>query len=206
MSAILVVGAGGHGKVVADILARQGKTVAGFLDDDDSIRGQMRLDLPVLGAIVDYQSYDDHILVPGIGSNSARKTVAERIGLTADQWISAIHPAATIAPSVSLGRGVVIAAGAIINPDAVIGDFAIINTGATVDHDCQIDAFCHIAPGVNLAGGVRVGQGTLIGIGASVTPYRNIGQWVVVGAGAAVTMDIPDHVTAVGVPASWKSK
>lgn len=205
MSAILVVGAGGHGKVVADILVQQGKIVTGFVDDDPSLRGQMRLKLPVIGAIEDCDHYNDHVLACGIGSNAARKTVAERIGANADRWISAIHPSAIIAPSVSLGHGVVIAAGAIINPDAVIGDFAIINTGVTVDHDCEIGAYCHIAPGVNLAGGVRVGQGTLVGIGASVIPCRNIGQWAVIGAGAVVTADIPDHVTAVGVPAVWTS-
>jgi sugar O-acyltransferase (sialic acid O-acetyltransferase NeuD family) len=205
MRAILVVGAGGHGKVVADILVRQGKTVAGFVDDDGNIRGQTRLDLPILGIISDHGHDDRYLLAPAIGANAARKTVAERIGSAADRWVSAIHPSATISGSVSLGRGVVIAAGAVINPDAVIGDFTIINTGATVDHDCEIGPFCHIAPGVNLAGGVCVGEGTLIGVGANVIPYRSIGKWVVIGAGAAVTMDVPDYVAAVGVPASWKS-
>jgi sugar O-acyltransferase (sialic acid O-acetyltransferase NeuD family) len=199
---ILVVGAGGHGKVAADILLRAGQTVLGFVDDDEATWGTAPLGLPVFGATVDYAKFQVTGLVMGIGSNRARKAVVERISV-GTVWQSAIHPAAVIAESARIGRGVLIAAGAIINPDAVVGDFAIINTGATVDHDCALGAYVHIAPGVNLAGGVQVGEGTLIGVGARVIPYQRIGAWAIIGAGGVVVRDVPDGVTAKGVPARW---
>lgn len=205
MSGILVIGAGGHGKVVADILLARGLPVAGFLDDDPALVGAERLGLPVLGPIESWPAHAPAALSMALGDNHARQRVAGRLSLPAARWISAVHPTAVIAPSARLGSGVVIAARAVINPDAVVGDFAIVNTGATVDHDCELGAFCHVAPGVSLAGGVRVGEGTLIGVGASCIPYRAIGAWSVVGAGAVITRDIPGGVTAVGVPARWRT-
>jgi sugar O-acyltransferase (sialic acid O-acetyltransferase NeuD family) len=204
---ILVLGAGGHGKVAADILRRGGRrfiseTVLGFLDDDETTWGATRLGLPVLGAIAQYAQFQPTGLVMGIGSNKARSSIVERLNADA-LWQNAIHPTAILAESARIGRGVLIAAGAIINPDAVIGDFAVINTGTTIDHDCSIGAYAHIAPGVNLAGGVQVGEGTLVGIGAKVIPYTTIGAWAVIGAGAVVVRAVPDGATAMGVPARW---
>lgn len=205
MSGLLIVGAGGHAKVVADILISQGITVLGFLDDNLTLRDAHCLGLPILDPIDDYQSHSPTGLVMGIGDNATRKAVAERLGNEARPlWRTAIHPSAIVARSARIGEGTVIAAGAVINPDAVIGRHVIINTGATVDHDCDIDDFCHIAPGANLAGGTCVGEGSLIGIGATVIPYHSIGSWAVVGAGAVVVTDIPDNVIAKGIPARWE--
>jgi sugar O-acyltransferase (sialic acid O-acetyltransferase NeuD family) len=205
MSGLLVVGAGGHAKVVADILLSQGLNVAGFLDDDPNTWGGTPLGLPVLGSVDSYASYSPEGLVMGVGSNIARKQVVERLGAEAHGlWRNAVHPKATLASSVRLGVGVVVAAGVIVNPDSVLGDHVIINTGAIVDHDCTIGSYTHIAPGVKLAGGACVGEGALIGIGASVIPLRTIGEWATVGAGAVVVDDIPDGVIAKGVPARWE--
>lgn len=202
MSGILIIGAGGHGKVVADILLQQSAPVLGFLDDDPTTWGTSRLGLPVLGAIDTFLDHSPEGLVMGIGSNVLRQDIVKRLGSLAQElWWSAIHPQAIIAPSARIGRGTVVAAGAIVNPDAMVGDHVIINTGATVDHDCRIGDFAHIAPGVHLAGGVRVGEGSLLGIGSTVIPCCSIGQWTIIGAGAVVVDDIPSHAVAVGVPA-----
>ncbi len=206
MSGILIVGAGGHAKVVADILLCQGLAVLGYVDDDPSSWGEQRLGLPVLGGIDRWTEHTPDGLVMGVGGNAARQAIVRRLGeAAADMWRNAVHPSATVAPSVRLGVGVVIAAQAALNPDTVVGDHVIINTGATVDHDCILGEYSHIAPGAHLAGGVQVGAGTLVGVGVSVIPYQTIGSWSTIGAGATVVREIPGHVTAYGVPARWNT-
>lgn len=201
---MLIIGAGGHAKVVADILRAQGVHVQGYLDDEVSLQGQQRLGLPVLGPVEAYRDFNPEGLIIGIGSNSARYAITKRLSdILNNVWINAIHPQAVIAPSVRFGAGVVVAAGAVINPDAVIGDHAIINTGATVDHDCVIGRFVHIAPGAHLAGGVQLEDEGLIGIGAVVIPGCHIGAKAIIGAGAVVVSDIPAGVTTKGIPARW---
>jgi sugar O-acyltransferase (sialic acid O-acetyltransferase NeuD family) len=202
MSGVLILGAGGHAKVIADILISQGTQVQGFLDDDPNLWGEMRLGLPVLGAIGQYLEYEPEGLIIGIGNNLVRQRVAERLSTQAQRlWCNAIHPRATIARSVRLGRGIVVAAGAVINPDTVLGDHAIINTGATVDHDCAIGDYVHVAPGAHLAGGVLVREGAFIGIGSSLIPNIRVGEWTTVGAGSVVTNDLNAKLIAFGVPA-----
>jgi sugar O-acyltransferase (sialic acid O-acetyltransferase NeuD family) len=204
---VLILGAGGHGKVIADILLKQGVSIAGFLDDNPSTWGSKALGLPILGGIDEYTQYTPTGLILGIGSNQVRQRIVSRLGQTVEPlWINAVHPTATIALDVQLGKGVVLAAQTVINTGSRIGNHVIVNTGATIDHDCNVQDFCHIAPGVHMAGGVTVGTGTLLGIGAAVTPYRTIGAWSTVGAGATVVHDIPEHVTAMGTPAHWKSQ
>ena len=204
MSSLLVVGAGGHAKVVADLLLCQGLQVGGFLDDDPRTWGTTRLGLPVLGSLSTYVDYAPSGLAMGIGDNASRERIVAQLGQAAQSlWRTALHPKATIAASARLGRGVVVAAGAVLNPDSVLGDFAILNTGATVDHDCNIGEYAHLAPGTHLSGGVSIGRGTLVGVGATIAPGCSVGEWAVIGAGAVVVSDIPDRVTAIGVPARW---
>lgn len=206
MNPVIILGAGGHAKVVVDILVSSRAELLGFLDDNPTIWNTKVLGFPVLGKISDSSNHESSRLIVGIGDNLRRREIVERLGAFADgRWQSAIHPSAVVAASAHIGVGSVVMAGAVINPDAVIGNHAIINTGATVDHDCQIGDYVHVAPGVHLAGGVLVGENTLIGIGAAVIPYRSIGASAVIGAGAVVVDDIPDRVTAMGVPARWRS-
>ncbi|MBI5960526.1 MAG: acetyltransferase [Chloroflexi bacterium] len=202
MTSILILGAGGHAKVVADILIGQGIEVMGYLDDNPQTWNTKPLNIPVLGPTHIYAQYEADGMIIGIGSNIIRRSLVDQLGADGRvSWANAIHHQSIIAPSVRLGVGLIIAAGAILTPDSVIGDHVIINTAATVDHDCQIGAFCHIAPGSHLGGGVQVGEGTLIGIGATVLPYCKIGCNVTVGGGAVVVNDIPDGMTVKGIPA-----
>jgi sugar O-acyltransferase (sialic acid O-acetyltransferase NeuD family) len=202
MSGVLILGAGGHAKVVADILCCQDVPVMGFLDDNPAIWGATRLGLPILGGIATYREYLPGGLILGIGDIAVRQAVIERLGPHAcDLWCNALHPRATVAQSVRLGRGVAVMAGAVVNPDAVLGDHSVVNTGATVDHDCIIGEYAHIGPGAHLAGGIRVGPSAFIGIGASVTPWLTIGEGAIVGAGSVVISDVPSRVVVKGVPA-----
>lgn len=202
MSGVLILGSGGHAKVIADILRCQGVQVRGFLDDNSAVWGQTRLGLPVLGAIDRYREFESEGLIVGIGANRIRREVVQRLGPAAEAlWQNAIHPTAVIADSVRIGRGTVIMANAVINPDTIIGNHAIVNTAATIDHDCTIADYVHTAPGCHLAGGVQVGEGAFLGIGVVVIPSLFIGEWATIGAGAAVVRSIPDGMTAKGVPA-----
>lgn len=204
MSGVLILGAGGHAKVIADILLLQDVTVLGFLDDDPALWGKQFIGLPVLGSIASYADYAPDGLVSAIGSNAVRKRVVSRLGVAVESlWQTVIHPRATVAHSVELGCGLVIAAHAVVNPDSKLGDHVIVNTGATVDHDCIVDSFAHIAPGVHLAGDVKIGEGSLIGIGSQSIPGCHVGAWSVVGAGSTIVTNIPANVTAKGTPARW---
>ena len=194
---VLVVGGGGHAKVVVATPQAAGFAVAGVLDDDAAKLGSSVLGVPVIGG-TEMAARSERPVVLAIGSNAARRDLAARL---ACRWASAVHPEATVHSSVRVGPGAVIFAGAVVQPDTVIGAHAIVNTGARIDHDCMIGNFAHVAPGCALAGAVRVGEGAFLGIGSAVIPGVSIGAWAVVGAGAAVVRDVPDGATVAGVPA-----
>lgn len=203
---IIILGAGGHAKVIADILLKTQVPVAGYLDDDPTTWNTVRLGIQVLGPIQRITEYNPDGIVCGIGDNNIRYRIVSTLSSKFQaRWINAIHPSAVISPSARLGVGVVVAAGTVINTDAEIRDHTIINTGATVDHDCVLEPFAHIAPGCHLAGNIHIGEGVLLGIGSLVTPGNSIGAWSVIGAGSTVVDEIPDHVTAKGTPARWLS-
>lgn len=202
---LFLVGASGHGKVVADIVRLAGSDeLAGFLDDDPAKAGGRSLGLPIFLRADAMRS-----LGPGagagaivtIGTNSVRMALAGELLAAGLTLRSAVHPAAVVAADVALGPGTVVMAGAVLNPGTSVGANVIVNTGATVDHDCILEDGVHVSPGAHLAGGVRVGRGAHVGIGAVVIPGIRIGSRSVVGAGAAVIREVPDGATVAGTPA-----
>lgn len=198
---ILIIGSGGHAKVVADILlAMEGVQPVGYASRDAVVGSTGPLGLPVLGVDTETAAIEHDSVVVAIGDNRVRKQVFDRM-TAAGETFSAVHPSAIIAPGVTVGAGCMICAGVIINPGSCIGENGILNTGCTVDHDCDIAPHVHIAPGVNLAGTIQVGEGAFLGIGSSVVPGVSIGQWTTIGAGAAVIGNIKSNTVAVGVPA-----
>ena len=192
MSRLIIIGAGGHGKVVAD--ATNKKCI--FLDDNQDLE-------QVVGSIEQLQQIqqDGDQVIVAIGDNKTRLSLLDGLCNIA----TVVHPSATVSESASLGMGTVVFANAAVNPDTVIGRGCVINTGATVDHDCVLEDGVHISPGANIGGGVTIGCCSWIGIGASVRHGITIGKDAVVGAGAAVVSDIPDGITVVGVPAKEPS-
>lgn len=203
---VVIVGAGGHAQVVADILLRMHETSGdiqpiGYLDDDLQLLGQKFLDLPVLGKIAQLNQIDHDAVIVAIGDNAIRQRIFEMLGQNGERMATARHPRAVIAPDVQIEPGSMICAGVVVNTGSVVGANAILNTGCTVDHHCRIGSHAHIAPGAHLGGEVVVGNGALVGIGAIVMPRCHIGEYSVIGAGACVTQSVPPGLTVVGVPA-----
>lgn len=203
---VLILGAGGHAWVVADILFRmqeagQDVVPVGYLDDNPQLAGQRFLDLAVLGALSRLPDQAHDAVVIAIGHNQTRQRLFSALQERGEQFVVARHPKSVIASDVRIGTGTMICAGAIVNPGSVVGANVILNTGCTVDHHNLIGDHVHIAPGVHLGGEVAIGEGTLVGIGSTVIPQHTIGAWSVVGAGSLVSKNIPDRSTAVGVPA-----
>ena len=195
---VVVLGAGGHAKVVIATLQAAGQTVSAVLDDNPRLWGQSLLGVRVAGPISSIDGRRCRAVI-AIGDNVLRRRIAEQWPRI--NWLTVIHPSSVVHASVLLGPGTVICAGAVIQPDARIGSHTIINTSASVDHDSIVGDHVHVAPGARLAGQVRVDAGTLIGIGACVTPGIRIGAHSIVGAGSAVVNDLPDHIIAYGTPA-----
>lgn len=201
---LLVIGAGGHSKVVIDAALRSGHwTVVGLIDDAGDRAGQKVLGFPVLGPSKKLAELVQPRIcaIVAVGSNGARLRLQGMVTALGIEVATIVHPSATVASSVAIGAGAVVMAGAVINADSVIGDGVIVNTGATVDHDCRLGDFCHVAPGATLCGGVSIGARALVGVGAAIVPGVVVGSDCVIGAGAAVLKSVSDGVRAVGVPA-----
>lgn len=197
---IIIFGAGGHGRVVLDILLESGANVLGFLDDDKSKVGQKIRGFKVLGDRSYIEKRDSVGLALGIGDNAIRENIFRKAKDTGLRTVSAVHPMAIVSKDVIIGEGVVIMPGAIVNAGTVLKEGVVINTGATVDHDCHLKRFCQVWPGAHLAGTVRVGEFSYIGTGTSVIQNINIGKKVMVGAGTVIISDVPDNVTVAGNP------
>jgi UDP-perosamine 4-acetyltransferase len=207
---LLIWGAGGHGKVVADLVRALGHELAGYVDADAGRLGAtvepgggrvvMSQD-ELLRLLEDERRLPDGIdaVVPAVGDNAARLRCLRRLGTFCAPALA--HPAAVVSPSARLGAGTVVLAGAVINAAARIGAAVIVNSGAIVEHDCLIGDGAHLSPRAALAGGVRAGERCWVGIGASVIQGVTIGAGSMVGAGAAVVRDVEDGTTVVGVPA-----
>ncbi len=195
MNKLIIVGAGGHGKAVADLALKNGYTDIAFVDDRAA--GEC-MGFPIIGTCDDLEKQNDGKtdFVIAIGRNETRKAIAEAHDVN---WVTIIHPTAVIAVHVSIGKGTVVMAGAVVNTCAEIGEHCIINTAAVVEHDNTIGDFVHISPGVKLSGAVSVGCCTWIGIGACVINNLSICGDVVVGAGSVVVKDIKIAGTYYGI-------
>lgn len=200
---IIIIGAGGHAKVVIEALRQARKNVVGVVDTDGAKHGKDVLGVKLLGdeSMVLGLDPGDIQLANGLGPIEQRRAIFERFGDKEFRFVTVRHPSAVIADSAIVGEGAQIMAGAVVQPDAALGDNVLVNTGASVDHDCDIGHHAHVAPGATLAGGVRVGDGSLIGAGATILEKVRIGAACIVGAGAAVVGDVADGTTVVGVPA-----
>ena len=203
---VVVVGAGEHGQVVADVLLssrRQGSEwePVGFVDDNPALNGCKLLGLPVLGRVESLGLFPHDGVVVAIGDNDTRRSVFSLLEQRGERFVIARHPSAIIAVDVEIGPGTMICAGAIVNPGTTIGSGVILNTGCSIDHHNRIGDHVHVAPGVHTGGTVTVGAGSLVGIGATVMPGRTIGANSVVGAAALVQQDVADATVVVGVPA-----
>jgi sugar O-acyltransferase (sialic acid O-acetyltransferase NeuD family) len=197
---LLIIGASGHGKVVADIALKMNRwKYVGFLDDNETIKSSMGLD--VLGKSSDVISFiKDYDIFVGIGNNQMRKKIQKKLEDAGANIPVLIHPNAIIGEQVEINSGTVIMAGVIINCCTRICKGCIINTGVTIDHDNLLQNFVHLSPGVHLAGTVEVGQGTWLGIGSLVSNNVRISEGCIIGAGAVVIKDITETGTYVGVP------
>ena len=202
------LGAGGHSKVVIEILRSMGTfELVGLVDPKRELWGTQVLGVPVLGddgtlaALHEQGVSHAFIGLGGVGDNTPRKRVYERALSYGFRAVNALHPNAVVSPSAELGEGVTIPAGTVINASARLGNNVIVNTGAIVEHDCVVGDHVHIATGARLASTVRVGDGAHIGAGATVRQSIVIGEGAVVGAGAVVVKDVPAWTVVVGVPA-----
>lgn len=202
----VVIGAGGHGRVVLDILIRAGQhEPVGFIDSDPRLLGRRIDGRRILGDLGDLPRLASENGIGGavvaIGNNGVRREFAERIEALGMVLVNAIHPSANIASSAILGRNVVVAAGALVCAHCAIGDSVILNTGCIIDHETMIGTASHICPGARLAGRVTVESGAFVGIGATVIQNIRVGCEATIGAGAVVINDVDALDTVVGVPA-----
>lgn len=197
---VVVIGAGGHAKVVIGALRACGREVSAAYDTTPEKWGGRCNGVPIL-PFAEFASAMGTEVFLAIGDNQARRALDQQLKPASPV---VIHPAAWVDPSARLAPGTLVCAGAVIQAEAVVGRHAIVNTGASLDHDCVLGDYVHVAPGARLAGSVKVGEGALLGVSSAFLPGVRIGAWATVGAGAAVVGDVPEGVVARGVPARWR--
>lgn len=201
---IVVIGHGGHSKVICDlILSQSGYEIVGYLDD--KYKDVRLIENIFYGPILSVRRLVEYFIdikfIIAIGDNKARKKIVQKLNLSCEHFVTLVHKSAVISPTSRIGPGTVVMPNSVINADSEIGDHTIINTGAIVEHDSKISDFIHVSPGATLTGAVQLEEGVLIGAGATVIPNIKIGRWSVIGAGATVISHIPSYCTAVGIPA-----
>jgi sugar O-acyltransferase (sialic acid O-acetyltransferase NeuD family) len=203
---LIIIGAGGHGKVLADIALKMKRwSSIAFLDDDRELGEKMGI--PVIGTLADIGNWmEDTEYVVGIGNNTVRERIHDCLEQLGANIVTLIHPSSVIGEQVELGAGTVVVAGAVINCCTRIGRGCIINTAATIDHDSSLEEFVHVSPGSHLGGAVKVGKGSWIGIGVAVSHNVIISPGCTIGAGAVVIKDIVEAGTYVGVPVRKTNK
>ena len=200
MKDLIIIGAGGHGRVVADIAQKLGiYNKISFLDDGEITES---MGLPIIGKVVEMDKYVSCAdMFVAIGNSTVRENFIERLLIKGASVPTLIHPSAIIGSSVEIGVGTAIMAGAVINPCAKIGKGVILNTCSSIDHDCIVGDYCHIAVGVHVAGTVLLDKHVWLGAGVTIKHNINICSHCVIGAGAVVVKDILETGTYIGVPA-----
>ena len=194
---VYLYGAGGHAKVIRDILEACDITLKGIVDDNPSTTQFMEME--VMHALKSSEEY-----IVSIGNCDIRRKIAEKLADSGCKFTTAIHPSAIISKHASVEEGSVVMHGAIVQSGARIGRHCIVNTSATVDHDCNIGDYVHIAPGVTICGDVTIGEGCWVGAGSVVIQGVKIGKGSFIGAGSVVCKDIPEGVVAYGNPCKVK--
>ena len=202
---VILLGAGGHAKVLLDMLTEQNSEVIGVTVGNPDTDEKFFCDIPIIGGdekILDYNPENIRLVngVGSIGSTALRKKIYEKFKNLGYKFRSVIHTSAIVSEKVTF-REVQVMAGAVINAGSVIEENSIINTGALIDHDCRIGKHVHIAPGVVMSGGVHIGMGSHIGVGSTIIQGVSIGENCIIGAGSLVLKDIEDNKLAYGVPA-----
>jgi sugar O-acyltransferase (sialic acid O-acetyltransferase NeuD family) len=197
---LLIIGASGHGKVVADIALKMNKWQSiVFLDDDESLRTSMGI--KIIGSSDEISEHiNEYEIFVGIGNNITRQKIHEMLETLGASIPVLIHPNAVVGEQVDFGNGTVVMAGAVVNCCTRIGKGCIINTGSTIDHDNFIEDYVHISPGSHLAGTVKIGQGSWLGISSVVSNNVEVTKDCIVGAGSVVIKDITESGIYVGVP------
>lgn len=197
---LLIIGAGGHGRVVADVAEVSGEySEIAFADDSEPIIAPR---FPIYGDCNwAYEHIGEYVFIVAIGNGSVRQRIVQRFKRAGAQFATLVHPSAVISPSAAIGEGSVIMPGVIVNADTRIGNHVILNTSCSVDHDCDIDDYVHISVGARLCGSVCVGESTWIGAGATVVNNVSVCGSCMIGAGAVVVKDILCEGTYKGIPA-----
>jgi sugar O-acyltransferase (sialic acid O-acetyltransferase NeuD family) len=208
MQSIVILGAGGFGREVLDIIIAQNKVskrwkMLGFVDENPELKGKVLNGYPVLGSFDWFSEADlkEVRVVCALGDNVSKKKMVEKAQGLGLRFANVLHPSVIMTDFVTLGEGVIICAGCILTNQITIGNHVIINLDVTIGHDSIIEDFCTLSPGVHISGRNKIGEGANIGTGAVTIQGMSIGRWSIIGAGAVVVRDIPDKVIAVGVPA-----
>lgn len=202
---LVIYGASGHAKVIADIIEKSGDTLLAFVDDDRALWTEQLLGYGIwkgMDELIEQSKKGSFSVIVGIGINHTRRKLSEQLKKAGIIFGTAIHPSVVIGRDVIIGEGTVIMANAVINPCTSIGNHCIINTGVTVDHDNVIGDFVHLSPGAHLGGTVQIGAMSWVGLGAKVINNINIGENVIVGAGSTVIRNIEANSVVVGTPAA----
>jgi acetyltransferase EpsM len=206
---VVIYGAGGHGKVIADIVKKSGKTVLAFVDDNETLWDKLFCGCPVWRGsshLFEFAKEESFSVIIGIGDNLLRREIMKPLKSAGICFGTAIHPSAQLGGDIDIGEGTVIMANSVINPGSRVGCHCIVNTGVTIDHDCNIGDFVHLSPGAHLGGSVRVGHCSWIGLGASIINNINIAEHTIIGAGSVVISHIDAYTVAAGNPAAFLRK
>ncbi len=216
MRQVVIVGAGGHAREVAEIFEDDNRLhpdraieVLGFIDENPVHHGKIVAGKPVLGDFSWFDrapAEDAPEVICAIGSPAIAQKLVQKIHLRNQKFTRAISPRSWISPTAVLGEGIAIFPNVVINSEVTIGNYTTINIATTISHDCCIGDYCNINPGVHLAGNVQVGDLAYIGMGANIIQNISVGSGSIIGAGSVVTLDVPEKVTVVGVPAKTIEK